>query len=175
MGAKIEKHDKLALFLKPSKCRRHAYPRNNCQDFFSLISEKLKRNFTLYHTRVPTLNHHQDPSLSRMKTEPCWSWSWPWVSKSVTSRRILIIRNSSWTTWVEFCIDDWLMIGWITFDSYMQFVVSNMSVFSDKLICMKYCIYSINRHGIYYIFRDSSTTFIRGRRLFKIQFTSYKQ
>ena len=33
---------------------------------------------------------------------------------------------------------------------------------------LAYCIYSINRHGIYYIFRDSSTTFIRGRRLFKI-------
>ena len=35
-----------------------------------------------------------------------------------------------------------------------------------------YCIYSVKRRGVYYIFRDSSAAFIRGWRLFKIHFIS---
>ena len=38
-----------------------------------------------------------------------------------------------------------------------------------------YRIYSIKRRGVYKIFRVSSAAFIRGRRLFKIQFVSCKQ
>ena len=33
-------------------------------------------------------------------------------------------------------------------------------------------MYSIKRRGVYWTFRDSSAAFIRGRRLFKIQFIS---
>ena len=38
-----------------------------------------------------------------------------------------------------------------------------------------YRVYSIKRRGVYYIFRDSSAAFFRGRCLLEIQFISCKQ
>ena len=36
-----------------------------------------------------------------------------------------------------------------------------------------YCIYSVKRRGVYYIFRDSSAAFIRGRCLFEGVYLKY--
>ena len=57
----------------------------------------------------------------------------------------------------------------------MQATKWNVSFATVCKLFFKYRIYSIKRRGLFEIFRDSSAAFIRGRRLFKIQFISYKQ